>query len=252
MTQSISQAAARSSSGSARNAACERPGPCGVGLAGRGRPPGLVADLPPEIHVGHAGVSPPYPAVEGGGRHLELALPRLGYLGGREPARHVGAHRRHHRLEVGLAGVHAPARLREKPVGEGLRPGRGVLAPSTCGCSGTSGSGTVCTPTATSGAWGTRPPGRPRRALPCRPLGDRAVRLTSSGHRGVRPPERARDAPPALAPVEPALDGRPLGPSEPEVGPSPPLFHSPFSFHSGPLRGPLGKGADQTQPNAFG
>ena len=34
IAQSISQAAARSSSGSARNAACERPGPCGVGLAG--------------------------------------------------------------------------------------------------------------------------------------------------------------------------------------------------------------------------
>ena len=165
---------------------------------GRGRPPGLVADLPPEIHVGHAGVSPPYPAVEGGGRHLELALPRLGYLGGREP-------RAPCRRAPRPSSPRSRPRARSRPGAPPREARRRGPAPwprstrtSTCGCSGTSGSGTRCTPTATSGAWGTRPPGRPRRALPCpapwRPCGCASPRRTpwrSTSRASARWPARS-------------------------------------------------------------
>lgn len=85
------------------------------------RPPRPVTHLAAQVHVGHVGIAPPSPAVEGGGRGPELARADVGYLRRLQAAGPVSPHLGHDGLELLRA-------IRPAPGGEQLGAGRRVLA----------------------------------------------------------------------------------------------------------------------------
>ena len=187
------------------------------GGPGRALPPLLVAHLAPQLHVGHAGVAPVDPAVDGGGGGPELAGAPGRYLGGRQPAGQVGPDGGGYPLELPLGAVDAAPGIGQRPVGEALGAGRGVLASERAPA-------VVAALVAAVAHVG--PPLEPgagalgHRLDPLalgRAAGHRAIAPDLVGDAGLGAPQVARHLPRRPVLVQPALDRGPLGAIEPPV-----------------------------------
>ena len=95
---------------------------------GRRPPPRPVPHLAAQVHVGHAGVAPLYPAVDCGGGGPELGRAGVGYLRRRQAAGQVGPDLGGDGLELLLRAVHPAPGGGQLAVGQQLGAGRGVLA----------------------------------------------------------------------------------------------------------------------------
>lgn len=133
---------------------------------GRRPPPRPVPHLAAQVHVGHAGVAPLYPAVDGGGGGPELGRAGVGYLRRRQAAGQVGPDLGGDGLELLLRAVPRAWRrtARRRPAaGRGPRSTRSGTASS-------SGSGACCSRcrrAASRGAWRRRPRAPTRPSTPC-------------------------------------------------------------------------------------
>ena len=188
-------------------------------------PPRPVAHLAPEVHVGHAGVAPLCPAVDGGGGGPELGRAGVGYLRRRQTAGQIPPDLGRDGLELGLGAVHAAPGGGQLAAGEQLGTGRGVLAAERHRAVVAALVAAVADvrPAAEpgAGALGHRPDPRPL----ARARGDGAVAPDLVGDAGLGAPQVAghRAGRPAL--VQPPLYRGPLGAVEPPVEPPPSLGH---------------------------
>ena len=192
---------------------------------GRRPPPRPVPHLAAQVHVGHAGVAPLYPAVDGGGGGPELGRAGVGYLRRRQAAGQVGPDLGGDGLELLLRAVHPAPGGGQLAVGQQLGAGRGVLAAERHRA-------VVAAPVAAvadvrpaaepgAGALGHRLDPRPL----ARPARDGAVAPDLVGDARLGPPQVARHRAGRPVLVQPPLYRGPLGAVEPPVEPLPSLGH---------------------------
>ena len=231
--------------------------PAGRVPRGRGRrcaPPRPVADLAPELHVGHAVVARRDPAVDRRGRQVHGPAVAGGQLLGREPPAQAVADEGERLGRGGLVGVYPAPRRDEDRVRAQLR-GAGVVEDVRAALA----ADRTVPPAPVAAA---RPRGQARAgsrqvgggvhalAAPLLRRRHEPVRRHLGAHRRGRPAQLPRD-PPARGPsLQHPLDRVPLVPGEPAVGPRGrlpgPLL--PLSGHA-VLRSP---GAGRSGPQGIG
>ena len=223
-------------------------GPAGVALA---RP---VADLAPELHVGHAVVARSDPAVDGRGRQVHRpAVARRHLLGGQPPAQAVPdgpqPRRRGRLVGVDPAPGRDEHRVRAQLRGAGLV--EDVRAALTARRAVAAAAVAAARPRRQSRA-GRRQVDRAVHALaaPGRGRRDEPVRRHLGAHRRRRPAQLPGDLPARGPALQHPLDRVPLVPGEPAVGPRDRLLGTllPLSGHT-VLRSP---GAGQSGPQGTG
>ncbi len=216
--------------------------------------PRPVADLAPELHVGHAVVARRDPAVDGRRRQVHRpAVARRHLLGGEPPAQAVP-----YRLQPGrrcrLVGVDPAPGRDEDRVGAQLR-GAGLVEDVRAALAADR---TV----AAAAVAAARPRGQARAgrrqvgggvhplAAPWLGRRDEPVRRHLGAHRRGRPAQLPRDLPARGPALQHPLDRVPLVPREPAVGPRDRLLGTllPLSGHD-VLRSP---GAGRSGPQGIG
>ena len=199
-----------------------------AGGVARGRPAGgalprPVADLAPELHVGHAVVARRDPAVDGRGRQVHRPAVARRHLLGRQPPAQAAPDGLQPRRGGGLVGVDPAPGGDEDRVGAQLRgPGlvedvRAALAADRA---------VPAAPVAAArprrqARAGRRQVGRAVDALAAPGLRRRhePVRRHLGAHRRGRPAQLPRDLPARRPALQHPLDRVPLVPREPPVGP---------------------------------
>ena len=231
--------------------------PAGRVPRGRGRrcaPPRPVADLPPELHVGHAVVASRDPAVDRRGRQVHGPAVAGGQLLGREPPAQAVADEGERLGRGGLVGVYPAPRRDEDRVRAQLR-GAGIVEDVRAALA----ADRAVPPAAVAAA---RPRGQARAgrrqvgggvhslAAPLPRRGHEPVRRHLRAHRRGRPAQLPRDLPARGPSLQHPLERVPLVPGEPAVGPRGrlpgPLL--PLSGHA-VLRSP---GAGRSGPQGIG
>ena len=231
--------------------------PAGRVPRGRGRrcaPPRPVADLAPELHVGHAVVARRDPAVDGRRRQVHRAAVARRHLLGRQPPAQAVPYRLQPGRRGGLVGVYPAPGRDEDRVGAQLRgPGlvedvRAALAadravpPAPVAAARPRGQARAGRRQVGGGVHALAAPGLRRRHEP--------VRRHLGAHRRGRPAQLPRDLPARCPSLQHPLDRVPLVPGEPSVGPRGrlpgPLL--PLSGHA-VLRSP---GAGRSGPQGIG
>ena len=230
-----------------------------AGGVARGRPAGgalarPVADLAPELHVGHAVVARRDPAVDGRGRQVHgPAVARRHLLGGQPPAQAVPDG-----LQPGrggrLAGVDPAPGRDEHRVGAQLR-GAGVVEDVRAALAARRAVAAAAVAAARprrQARAGRRQVGRGVHALAAPGLRrrDEPVRRHLGAHRRGRPAQLPRDLPARGPALQHPLDRVPLVPREPPVGPRGRLLGAllPLPGHA-VLRSP---GAGRSGPQGIG
>ena len=216
--------------------------------------PGPVADLAPELHVGHAVVARRDPAVDRRGRQVHGPAVAGGQLLGRQPPAQAVADEGERLGRGGLVGVYPAPRRDEDRVRAQLR-GAGLVEDVRAALAADR-----AVPAAPVAA--ARPRGQARAgrrqvgggvhalAAPLPRRGHEPVRRHLGAHRRGRPAQPPRDLPARCPALQHPLDRVPLVPGEPAVGPRGrlpgPLL--PLSGHA-VLRSP---GAGRSGPQGIG
>ncbi len=220
----------------------------------RGALPRPVADLAPELHVGHAVVARRDPAVDGRRRQVHRAAVARRHLLGRQPPAQAVPYRLQPGRRGGLVGVYPAPGRDEDRVGAQLRgPGlvEDVGAALAADCAVPAAAVAASRPRRQARA-GRRQVGGGVHALAAPGLRRRhePVRRHLGAHRRGRPAQLPRDLPARGPSLQHPLDRVPLVPGEPAVGPRGrlpgPLL--PLSGHA-VLRSP---GAGRSGPQGIG
>ena len=219
-----------------------------------GAPPRPVADLSPELHVGHAVVARRDPAVDGRGRQVHGPAVARRHLLGREPPAQAVPDGLQPGRRGRLVGVDPAPGRDEHRVGAQLR-GPGVVEDvgAALAADGAVAAATVAAarPRGQARA-GRRQVGGGVDALAAPVLGRRhePVRRHLGAHRRGRPAQLPRDLPARGPALQHPLDRVPLVPREPPVGPLGRLLVTllPLSGHA-VLRSP---GAGRSGPQGIG
>jgi len=185
--------------------------------------PGPVADLPPELHVGHAVVARRDPAVDRRGRQVHGPAVAGGQLLGREPPAQAVADEGERRGRGGLVGVYPAPRRDEDRVRAQLR-GAGLVEDVRAALAADR--AVPAAPVAAARPRGQARAGRRQvgggvHALAAPGLRRRhePVRRHLGAHRRGRPAQLPRDLPARRPALQHPLDRVPLVPREPSVGP---------------------------------
>ena len=230
-----------------------------AGGVARGRPPGgalprPVADLAPELHVGHAVVARRDPAVDGRGRQVHRPAVARRHLLGREPPAQAVPYRLQPGRRGGLVGVYPAPGRDEHRVGAQLR-GAGVVEDVRAALAAQRAVAAAAVAAARprrQARAGRRQVGAGVDALAAPGLGrrDEPVRRHLGAHRRGRPAQLPRDLPARGPALQHPLDRVPLVPGEPAVGPRGRLRGTllPLSGHA-VLRSP---GAGRSGPQGIG
>ena len=197
------------------------------GVAGRrparGALPRPVADLAPELHVGHAVVARRDPAVDGRGRQVHRPAVARRHLLGRQPPAQAVPYRLQPGRRGGLVGVYPAPGRDEDRVGAQLRgPGvvedvgaalaaDGAVAAAAVAASRPRRQARAGRRQVGGGVHALAAPGLRRRHEP--------VRRHLGAHRRGRPAQLPRDLPARRPALQHPLDRVPLVPREPSVGP---------------------------------
>ena len=220
----------------------------------RGALPRPVADLAPELHVGHAVVARRDPAVDGRRRQVHRAAVARRHLLGRQPPAQAVPYRLQPGRRGGLVGVYpAPGRdedrvraqLRGAGVVEDVRAALAAdraVPPAPVAAARPRGQARACRRQVGGGVHALAAP-LPRR-------GHEPVRRHLRAHRRGRPAQLPRDLPARGPALQHPLDRVPLVPREPSVGPRDRPCGAPFllSGHA-VLRSP---GAGRSGPQGIG
>ena len=228
------------------------------GVAGRrparGALPRPVADLAPELHVGHAVVARRDPAVDGRRRQVHRAAVARRHLLGRQPPAQAAPDGLQPRRGGGLVGVDPAPGRDEDRVGAQLRgPGLVEYVRAALAADRTVPAAPVAAarPRRQARA-GRRQVGRAVHALAAPGLRRRhePVRRHLGAHRRGRPAQLPGDLPARRPALQHPLDRVPLVPGEPSVGPRDRLLGTllPLSGHA-VLRSP---GAGRSGPQGLG
>ena len=228
------------------------------GVAGRrparGALPRPVADLAPELHVGHAVVARRDPAVDGRRRQVHRAAVARRHLLGRQPPAQAVPDGLQPGRRGGLVGVYPAPGRDEDRVGAQLR-GPGLV--EDVGAALAADRAVPAAPVAAArprrqARAGRRQVDRGVHALAAPWLGrrDEPVRRHLGAHRRGGPAQLPRDLPARGPALEHPLDRVPLVPREPAVGPRDRLLGTlfPLSGHD-VLRSP---GAGRSGPQGIG
>ena len=230
-----------------------------AGGVARGRPAGgalarPVADLAPELHVGHAVVARRDPAVDGRRRQVHGPSVACGHLLGREPPAQAAPDGLQPGRRGRLVGVDPAPGRDEHRVGAQLR-GAGLVEyvrAALAAHRAVAAAAVAAARPRRQARAGRRQVGVGAHALAAPGLGRRhePVRRHLGAHRRGRPAQLPRDLPARGPALQHPLDRVPLVPGEPSVGPRGRLLGTPLplSGHA-VLRSP---GAGRSGPQGIG